>query len=309
MFFEGTEKKLQIIFAPEIQSLRALGNAFWEKVVKAANADILSSVSNERCDAYLLSESSLFVWDDRFILITCGQTTLVNSAILIVEHFGEHDIRVVNYQRQNEFRSMLQQSNFQQDVDVLRYYLEGKAIQIGELDEHHHYLFTSAIAPADCDSIQNYQLKMYNITGNIVEHLMRNDLTAMKIRDSLRISSLFKNFIIDDYVFTPFGYSINGIKDDEYFTIHITPQDESSYASFETNIHLSEVSEGITEILLDIFKPVSWDIISFNKNNQSTDQVGHWKLAECIFQIDQAVKVYYESYHQPETQTLYPRPI
>jgi hypothetical protein len=45
---------------------------------------------------------------------------------------------------------------------------------------------------------------------------------------------------IDDQAFTPCGYSMNAILHDAYFTMHITPQQECSYASFETNTCLDK---------------------------------------------------------------------
>ncbi|MDE2291761.1 MAG: adenosylmethionine decarboxylase, partial [Elusimicrobia bacterium] len=84
MFFEGAEKKAEIVAAPGTGSLRALGRPFWEGVIAAARAKILSALSSPACDAYLLSESSLFVWDDRALLITCGRTTLVPAVLRVV---------------------------------------------------------------------------------------------------------------------------------------------------------------------------------------------------------------------------------
>ena len=49
------------------------------------------------------------------------------------------------------------------------------------------------------------------------------------------IGSLLPNVTIDDWAFAPCGYSMNGLRDGFYYTIHITPEDVYSYASFETN--------------------------------------------------------------------------
>ena len=61
MFFEGSEKKLEVVVKPEAGSLRQKDESFWKQLVQASRAQILSKISSESCDAYLLSESSLFV--------------------------------------------------------------------------------------------------------------------------------------------------------------------------------------------------------------------------------------------------------
>ena len=85
MFFEGSEKKLEIVVSKDSPDLRSYGREMWEKVVERSRATILSSISNEYIDAYLLSESSLFVSKDRVLMITCGTTTLVHAASAILE--------------------------------------------------------------------------------------------------------------------------------------------------------------------------------------------------------------------------------
>ena len=78
-FFEGPEKKLEAVVTPGFPPLRSLGDDAWHGIVESARAKVLSVLRTEHCDAYLLSESSLFVFDDWFVLITCGQTTLVDA--------------------------------------------------------------------------------------------------------------------------------------------------------------------------------------------------------------------------------------
>ena len=63
--FEGPEKKLEVIlFSPQF-NIRNNNDGRWDKIVKASQADIISKKSTEHLDAYILSESSLFVWNDR----------------------------------------------------------------------------------------------------------------------------------------------------------------------------------------------------------------------------------------------------
>ena len=58
----------------------------------------------------------------------------------------------------------------------------------------------------------------------------------------------------DAHLFSPCGYSFNGIRRDTYCTLHVTPQPGSSYASFETNLHRGDYKDLVTE-LLDVFCP------------------------------------------------------
>ena len=50
------------------------------------------------------------------------------------------------------------------------------------------------------------------------------------------ISAIFPDADIHGWQFEPCGYSCNGMMDNSYFTIHVTPEAESSYVSFGTNV-------------------------------------------------------------------------
>lgn len=77
--FEGPEKKLEVYFsAASTQSgFRDFPEPTWDALLADASCTILHRESNEHFDAYLLSESSLFVYPRRVILKTCGTTTLL----------------------------------------------------------------------------------------------------------------------------------------------------------------------------------------------------------------------------------------
>ncbi|KAJ2715479.1 spermidine resistance protein [Coemansia spiralis] len=50
------------------------------------------------------------------------------------------------------------------------------------------------------------------------------------------ITAIYPNAASDSYLFTPCGFSLNGLQGEGYYTIHVTPEHHCSYASFETNI-------------------------------------------------------------------------
>jgi len=75
--------------------------------------------------------------------------------------------------------------------------------------------------------------------------------TESGIQELLPLSS------IDDFCFTPCGYSMNGIEEGKHSTIHITPEDGFSYASFEARGYAHDTTD-LKELLanvLSIFKP------------------------------------------------------
>ncbi|CAD1811882.1 Adenosylmethionine decarboxylase family protein [Candida parapsilosis] len=82
--FEGPEKLLEIWFwksetdvpsEASTEGLRAIPMESWVKILDLVNCKILSMKSGKFMDAYLLSESSLFVFPHKVILKTCGTTT------------------------------------------------------------------------------------------------------------------------------------------------------------------------------------------------------------------------------------------
>lgn len=84
--FEGPEKLLEVWFAPSASALPAgakengllcVPSKTWEDMLDLVHCKVLSVVSSEHMDAYLLSESSMFVFPHKLILKTCGTTTLL----------------------------------------------------------------------------------------------------------------------------------------------------------------------------------------------------------------------------------------
>lgn len=260
MFFEGSEKKVEVIIKNSSFSLiDDVTDEFWLELVKRANAKILSCIQNQCCKAFILSESSLFVWHDRFVILTCGVTHLVNSVEYFIQEQGIECIEYLTYQRKNEYYSHAQLSCFGDDIKVLNKYIKGNALRFGEMDSHHTFLFYKQGE----HRVQNksYELLAYHISEQASEKFINPNITVQEIREFLQLDKLLPDFLIDDHIFDPYGYSVNAIKDDKYLTIHVTPQAESSYVSVESNINLIELSPNILKVL----KPKSFDLLSFNE--------------------------------------------
>ena len=87
--FEGSEKRVEIDFrlgaASPANGLRAIPRETLDELMTLAACCIVSSRNNEHLDAYVLSESSLFVYPSKWILKTCGTTRLLNSVPRLLE--------------------------------------------------------------------------------------------------------------------------------------------------------------------------------------------------------------------------------
>jgi len=86
---------------------------------------------------------------------------------------------------------------------------------------------------------------------------------------------------IDAYQFTPCGFSANGVVPapemsarTHYFTVHVTPEPNCSYASFETNVPSRQSGRETADIIshvVDIFKPGRFTVTLFEAKSSSDD--------------------------------------
>ena len=103
--FEGPEKLLEIWFRPSSnhnsssrhqldssrgKSLRSIDIEVWKQMLRLVKCEIISVIRNDHVDAYLLSESSMFVFDCKIILKTCGTTTLLACLPMLFRLAFEH---------------------------------------------------------------------------------------------------------------------------------------------------------------------------------------------------------------------------
>ncbi|GAA6205974.1 adenosylmethionine decarboxylase [Thalassotalea sp. SU-HH00458] len=308
MFFEGSEKKAEVVINKNSFSLlNDISDDFWHQLVACCNAKVLSSIKNENCKAFILSESSLFIWEDRFLILTCGITQLVYSIEYFIKHINAKDILHVTYQRKNEYYSNAQLSSFSDDIELLSKYVKGKAYRFGEMYSHHNYVFHQdnqyQVPPDDI----SYELLAYQIGESASKFLTNKGLTASDVRAFFCVDELLPDFQLDDFVFDPYGYSLNAISDKDYFTIHITPQTDSSYVSIESSLDLVSLAPKIIEIL----SPASFDLLGFNDHhfvekiaeNISENYVSNSLVSKIL---DNGNHVFFTNFITPKTQYTSP---
>lgn len=94
----------------------------------------------------------------------------------------------------------------------------------------HKYIAGRALAPKPTF---NLEICMTELGEDAAKQFFRSDsfISAAHTTTETGIQALKPNALIDDYVFEPCGYSMNGIDGSGLITIHITPEKGFSYAS------------------------------------------------------------------------------
>ena len=259
-------------------SLRQLGDSYWARMVEACQAKILSKMSSPSCDAYLLSESSLFVWDDHFTMITCGQTTLVNAVRILFEKFSLEQIDSLIFERKNEYFPHRQTTDFYEDIGHLKKLMPGRAFRFGRAEDHHLFLFhldKPFVPPPDDVTLE---ILMYDLQGESAAIFGSGQYDSKKICQLTGVDQIFAGFQIDDHVFEPCGYSLNALNQEKYYTIHVTPQEGSSYVSFETNFDVCQELPQTIGRVIEVFKPGSFDVVLFHPQRPLPFEVPGFEL-------------------------------
>ncbi|TCD62602.1 spermidine resistance protein [Steccherinum ochraceum] len=361
--FEGPEKLLEIWFAPSPANLpdassavdgkiglRKVPRQVWEEMLDIVQCKVLSVVQGTEMDAYLLSESSLFVSPHRLILKTCGTTLNLLGLPRILDIAKEHaslgSVYRCFYSRKAFMFPEKQQGphrDWNAEVQFLdNIFPEGAAYTIGKVNGDHWLLYMSspgddsaggtapssptirqrALAADDGEGVPvdtsddlkvdyTIEILMTDLAPEARAHfdtssspldVPNTDPTAhaIALSSACGISELFSPSIttLDAYSFLPCGYSSNALirwRDDAgknlstsgegYYTIHVTPEEGWSYASFECNVPLSTCSNhnGIPDLktlvrrVVDIFRPGRLTLtlfISSEENANAEDEDG-----------------------------------
>lgn len=282
-YFEGPEKLLEVWFKPPQDQtivpndtsrwgLRTVGRETWSAMLAKVKCTILNETRNEYLDSFVLSESSLFVWNNKLILKTCGTTTLLLALPMLFEiakSVGQTEVENFFYSRRNFLDPEKQLSphrSFEDEVKVLDdHFDDGSAFILGKVNAEHWYLYMTE-RPEKKDALaldQTLEILMGDLDPKAMEPFFKKTCPdAKEATKRSGIGSLFPGAICDDFLFDPCGYSVNGLLGEGYFTIHVTPQEGCSYASFETNINLPCYKE-LIEKVVNVFKPGNFTVTHF----------------------------------------------
>mmetsp|Transcript_62516 Transcript_62516/g.141009 ORF Transcript_62516/g.141009 Transcript_62516/m.141009 type:complete len:386 (+) Transcript_62516:106-1263(+) len=279
-FFEGTEKRIELDFTGS-GDLRSVPRAGWEEVVRLSATQILNEKVTKEFTSFLLSESSLVVYPTKVIIKTCGRTVpicCVGKVLDLARGVGL-EAEWLCYSRKNFLAPSAQPWEHQSkeaEIALCRQAClgTGDAYVLGQMTGDHWLVYDAQFKWTDCTARGDFQvdLMMYDLPKDVQqlfhtshEEGSREGAKMMTSSSGLGDAVASIGGEIDDYCFSPCGYSCNVHAGDAYAMVHVTPQEGCSYASFETNFGSSRAGQPTGDIsgrlndlvgrVLDVFRP------------------------------------------------------
>jgi len=265
--FEGPEKKLEIDFWPSVNAdprgLRLITRDRWQEMLNEAKCTIISQRSNAFFDSFILSESSLFVYPTKVMVKTCGTTTLLRVIPKLLKIAEDCDLEVdfVQYSRRNFLFPNAQlhpHSGFDHEVEFLNAFFDGNGYVMGPVTGDHWYLYIADYhkRPTEMMRDQSLEIMMVDLDRQAMTQFYKGDhfISTEHTTNESGISSILPGSDIDAHMFDPCGYSMNGLLNEAYSTMHITPQVQCSYVSYETS-YSTDTYTDILHRTIDTFKP------------------------------------------------------
>lgn len=253
--------------------LRTIPRELWEMMLNVVNCRILNVISNEHQVAYLLSESSMFVSKNRIIVKTCGSTTLLHcleQILEIVKKAGFETVEDVFYSHKNLLVPSLQMHphhSFLKESEFLDKAFNGLSHLFGHVNSDRFYLYTldNNYSLDNVNEHFKFEMIMEELDEKVMDLFVRpshngvinEKLTGAEITRKAGIDKLIPGMLIDDFLFTPCGYSMNGLMGKHYMTIHITPETDFSYVSLEMDVPQTHYPAFIRQVLAT-FKPAKF---------------------------------------------------
>ena len=278
---DGSQMKFEMQVDLSACNLRALGVDYWHDVAEAAGVEVHSHLADESCDAFILSEASLLVFDRRVLMMARGQMRPHLALLKIVERVGASNIRSMIYKR-------LQTTTFPDDTRALAECLPGRTIQFGNADEHSVFLFRRDRLELECRGETSVEILMHGISDKALSDFSgESHPTAEALRRATGVDRIVAGFEVDDKLLDA-GYSLNAVRGEEYYAIHVTPQFGGSHASFESNVRFATTLPQTIQRLLEMFRPRSVDLMLYSAGVLDAVEAPGYGLASHVTQSEES---------------------
>lgn len=297
--FEGSEKKIELRFAPCAEGGISLEDLIsrpeWRAILRKASCDILSAVHLDGCTAYLLSESSLFVWRDALLIKTCGRTALLCCLHDILDALTPiRELVHVKYSRSVFLFPSAQpapHTDFTSEVDYLdSLFANGQSFTLGPTGALCWHVYVAGVE-ATKDISPSREVVMFELPSNEMAPFYKNAATIDSLRHRV---SLIDWDVLDDFVFNPCGYSMNALRSrdggtPEYLSVHITPEPQHTFVSFDTNANID--CDALLKEITKSFSPRKIALCAVGGPDAASAPLGFQRTFSCFSRVDDALPI------------------
>ncbi|KAF9179361.1 spermidine resistance protein [Haplosporangium sp. Z 11] len=185
----GSDETDDTLGGSDRYGLRIVPKPVWDEMLAIVKCQVLNSIQNDCMDAFLLSESSFFVYPHKLILKTCGTTTLLMALPKILEiaqkYCGLEKVWRVFYSRKTFMfpeRQLHVHRDWKDEVAFLdRHFDHGSAYKVGKVNGDHWCLYLTA--PQD-DCLSHITSRRNSIDRDIVDSNCDNDTVVVGGHDA-----------------------------------------------------------------------------------------------------------------------------
>jgi S-adenosylmethionine decarboxylase len=117
-------------------------------------------------------------------------------------------------------------------------------------------------------SYRTFNMMMFDMDPAVAATFFQgtNGLTGKEMTEAAGIPALCPGYQVDEAAFSPCGYSMNAVLGPSYATIHITPEAQCSYVSYETNEALDDYAPLLRRVLAT-FRPGRFVLTMFGDDD------------------------------------------
>jgi S-adenosylmethionine decarboxylase len=301
--FEGVEKRIELSFVSTEESpasgLRTIERCIWDEVCAKCKCEIVNHKELPGFDSYILSESSLFVFPLRVVMKTCGTTVPLNGIDLIVRNACEVGLipLEMTYSRTSfmfpdlqlfPHNSLENELKFLDDMQINGCVVPGKSSILGDPCGKYWLVHRKAFhsdepmvevrtpehrgSDISLNPRVTVDIIMTGLCSKVCDQFFK-DLDKPDCENEKRMRNCISDILpefsdIIGKTYHPCGYSANGhepqgMHDDRCFTVHVTPEEEFSYASFEAVFYPSLARDTSGEFCLDSDHKLKCEIEGF----------------------------------------------
>jgi len=192
----------------------------------------------------------------------------------------------------------------------------GSAYVVGKVNGDHWNLYMTAPtepsspdSPGSSGSDQTLEILMTELDSdkcrlfNLQQYEQPGPISGRRAELQSGLSKLLPGALLDSHLFSPCGYSLNGILNDTYLTVHVTPEPECSFASFECNANVEDIDEMVKKVV-NVFMPGKFSVTVFRSTpaiglDMMMKTVEGWKRADRIVYEFEGYKLWFEHYNKP----------